>query len=276
MNPTKKIILITGASSGIGKNAALQLIKLGHIVYGAARRIDKMQDLVLAGGQAVALDITDEVAIQNVVDSILKKHGRIDVLVNNAGYGLYGSVEEISLEQARYQFDVNIFGLAAITKAVIPSMREHKFGRIINISSVGGKIYTPLGAWYHATKHALEGWSDSLRLELAPFGVAVSIIEPGGIATEFGDVLYEPMLKISGNGPYKKLALAVAKFTKENYEKKGAASPASVIGDCIVKAVSAKKSKTRYVAGMYAKPLLFIRKYFSDSMFDKILMSQIK
>lgn len=273
---TKKVILITGASSGIGKASALRLIKEGHIVYGAARRVDQMQDLVEAGGHAIAMDVTVESEIIACVQEIKSAHGTIDVLINNAGYGLYGAVEDISLADARRQFDVNIFGLARITKEVLPLMRAAKSGKIINVSSMGGKMYTPLGAWYHATKHALEGWSDCLRIELKQFNINVVIVEPGAIATEFGDVVYEPMLKNSGTGPYSDMAHKMAASTKAAYEKKGAASPSSVIADVMVKAINAKRPKTRYVAGKMAKPLMFIRKYFGDRIFDMALMSQLK
>jgi short-subunit dehydrogenase len=276
MKTKKKVIVITGASSGIGKETALTLINEGHIVYGAARRVEQMKDLTKTGGFALKLDVTDQNQVKNCVKQVMDEQGRIDVLVNNAGYGLYGAVEDLSIEDAKRQFDVNIFGLASITKEVLPHMRAQKSGKIINISSMGGKIYTPLGAWYHATKHALEGWSDCLRIELKQFGIDVVVVEPGAIATEFGDVLYEPMLKNSGSGPYKNMAEAMAKTTKESYEKKGAASPPSVIADVISKAISSGKPKTRYVAGKMAKPMMFIRKYLGDRVFDKALLSQIK
>jgi NAD(P)-dependent dehydrogenase (short-subunit alcohol dehydrogenase family) len=159
----KKVILITGASSGMGKETAIQLLKEGHIVYGAARRVEQMQDIVNDGGFAIALDVSSEQQIINGVAQIIKEQGKIDVLWNNAGYGLYGAIEDIKIEEARRQFEVNLFGLARITQEVLPYMRKAGQGLIINTSSMGGKMYTPLGAWYHATKHALEGWSDCLR-----------------------------------------------------------------------------------------------------------------
>ena len=250
----KKIVLITGASSGIGKATALQLIEEGHTVYGAARRVEKMQEFVGKGGHAIAMDVTDNESIKSGVEKVVKEQGEIDVLINNAGYAIYGAVEDTSLEDARRQFDVNLFGLAAITKEVLPIMRMQNSGRIINISSMGGKIFTPLGAWYHATKHALEGWSDCLRIETKQFGIDVVIIEPGVIATEFGDVLIDPLLSRSGEGPYSSIAQSVASATKTSYEKKNASSPPSVIANVISKAISAKKPKARYVAGKMAKP----------------------
>jgi len=271
----KKVILITGASSGMGKETALTLIKEGHVVYGVARRVEKMQDLVDGGGHALKVDVTDHDAIVQAVEQVVREQGRIDVLINNAGYAIYGAVEDTSLEDARRQFEVNLFGLAAVTKEVLPVMRKQGSGRIINITSMGGKIYTPLGAWYHATKHALEGWSDCLRLETKQFGIDVVVIEPGIIATEFGDVMYQPMLERSGEGPYSGMAQSVANATKASYEK-GGASPASLIANVISKAIRADKPKTRYAAGKFAKPMMGIRKWLGDRAFDRIVMSQVK
>ncbi len=270
-----KTILVTGASSGLGKDFALHLIKEGYIVYGGARRIEKMKDIVEAGGHSIQLDVTDPKSVTAAVSLIIKEQGRIDVLINNAGYAVYGAVETVSLEDAKQQFEVNIFGLAHITKEVLPHMRKQKSGKIINISSMGGKIYTPMGAWYHATKHALEGWSDCLRLELKAFNIDVVIIEPGGIKTEFADVLYDPMVERSKGTVYEGLANTLAKATKEMYDQ-GKVSPPSVITKLISKAIKSKKPKIRYVAGKYAKPMIFIRKWFGDRMFDKVIMSQVK
>ena len=272
----KKVILITGASSGIGKDAALRLIKEGHTVYGAARRVNKMEDIVQAGGKAIELDVTKQEQIKSAVEQIMVEQGRIDVLFNNAGYAVYGAVETVSIEDAKRQFDVNLFGLAEMTKAVLPHMRQQKSGTIINTSSMGGKIYTPFGSWYHATKHALEGWSDCLRLELKPFGIDVVVIEPGGIATEFGDVMFDPMVERSQGTPYEETVNKMAETTKDTYSKEGALSHPSVISNLVVKAINSRKPKTRYVAGKYAKPMMFIRKYFGDRIFDKVIMSQLK
>jgi short-subunit dehydrogenase len=270
-----KVILITGASSGMGKESAKQLIQQGHRVYTAARRIDNMQDLQSMGGFPIQMDVTKETDIQKVVDTIVQKEGKIDMLWNNAGYGLYGSVEEVPIEDARRQFEVNIFGLASLTQKVIPHMRKAQSGTIINTSSMGGKMYTPLGAWYHATKHALEGWSDCLRLELSPFNIHVVILEPGVIATEFGDVLTGPLTKYSGKGAYAPLVNRMINSLKRSYDKKDN-SPASVISNTISKIVASSKPKTRYAVGKYAKPMIFLRTYFGDRIFDKAVMSQVK
>lgn len=274
--PTKKVILITGASSGIGKATALQLIQEGHTVYGAARRVEKMQALVEAGGHSLSMDVTKDADMKKGIAQIIEKEGRIDTLINNAGYAIYGSVEETPIEEARRQFEVNIFGLARLTQLVLPHMRAQSSGQIINVSSMGGRIYMPLGAWYHGTKHALEGWSDCLRLEVKQFGIDVVVIRPGAIATEFGDVMLDPMLKRSGDGPYKKLTNSLAKSIKDSYEKENASSPPSVIANTISKAVNSSKPKTRYTAGKMAKPLVFVRNYLGDRFFDWAINSQFK
>jgi len=272
----KKIILVTGASSGIGKATAEQLLTEGHIVYGAARRVEKMQFLETAGGKAIAMDITDEEAVKQAVQQIIDEQGRIDVLVNNAGYAVYGPVETVDMDDARRQFEVNIFGLARITQEVLPHMRAEGAGTIINLSSMGGKIYTPYGAWYHASKHALEGWSDCLRLELKPFGIDVVIIEPGLIKTEFGNVMLQPMIDRAKGTAYEEQVLPFAKTSQEAYEKPGETSPPSRIAQEISKAIRAKTPKTRYAAGKMAKMLLRTRTFVSDRIFDRLILSQVK
>jgi NAD(P)-dependent dehydrogenase (short-subunit alcohol dehydrogenase family) len=259
----------------MGKDFALALLKKGHIVYGLARRVEKMQDILEAGGKALSMDVTDEDQIQKAVDQVVGEQGRIDVLINNAGYAVYGTVEEVPIDIARRQFEVNIFGLASLTQKVIPLMREQGSGRIINISSMGGKMYTPMGAWYHATKHALEGWSDCLRIELKAFGIDVVIVEPGGIATEFGDVFKQQLQGDVENGPYADALQKIIKSTADMNEK-GQLSPPGVITDLIDKAVHSKKPKTRYVAGAFAKPMMFMRKHFGDRFFDTMLLKQLQ
>ena len=269
-----KTVLITGASSGIGKATAKQLLTEDYTVYVAARRVEKMRDLEDLGATALPMDITREEDIRAVVDRINAEQGGIDVLINNAGFGMYGAMEDTTLDDARYQFEVNLFGLARLTQLALPHMREQGAGKIVNISSMGGKIYTPLGSWYHATKHALEGWSDCLRLELARFGIDVIVIEPGAIETEFGDVMTGPMLERSGDTAYADMAHKVAKATREMYEG-GGGSPPSVIAGVISKALKARKPRTRYAAGKYAKPMIALRKWLGDRIFDRALMSQL-
>ena len=274
--PATPVALVTGASSGMGKETAKRLLQEGLTVYVAARRLSQMDDLRALGAIPLKMDISVDADIVHAVQTIQSGHGGIDVLVNNAGFGMYGAMEDASLDDARYQFEVNLFGMARLTQLALPYMRSQGAGKIINISSMGGKIYTPLGSWYHATKHAVEGWSDCLRIELAPFGIHVVIIEPGVIATEWGGVMLEPMLERSGKGPYQAMAQAMANAMRSTYAKKGAASPPSVVADAILKAVRSGRPQTRYVMGKMAKPLMFIRKYFGDRIFDKAIMSQAK
>lgn len=268
----KKVIFITGASSGMGKDGALRLIKEGHTVYGAARRLNQMQELLKTGGHTIKLDVTNPESIKKAIEQVISEQGKIDVLWNNAGYSVAGAVEDVSYEDAKRQFEVNLFGLAEVTKMVLPHMRNQKSGTIINTSSVGGKIFSPLGAWYHASKHALEGWSDCLRLELKPFNINVVILEPGGIRTEFGDVLYQPMVKRAKGGPYEELSDLIANTYKAAYANPKGTSPASVISDVIVRIIRSKKPKTRYSAGYMSKTILFFRNILSDKMFDGLIM----
>lgn len=270
-----QVVLITGASSGMGKAFTRALLKQGAIVYSVARRVEAMHDLAELGARILKMDITNQQQVDEVIQHIEKETGGIDILINCAGFGLYGAMEDTSIEDARYQFEVNIFGLAYLTQKVIPSMRQKRSGRIINISSMGGKIYTPMGSWYHASKHALEGWSDCLRLELKPFNIDVVLIEPGAIATEFADVMVKPLIKRSGFGAYSKMANAVANATHESVQK-GNLSDVQVVVDMLMKAVQADHPKTRYVGGKYAKLMIFVRKWFGDRIFDKMVMSVVK
>ncbi|HHT0477011.1 TPA: oxidoreductase, partial [Klebsiella michiganensis] len=215
--PEKKTALVTGASSGMGKAIARRLIQDGYQVYVAARSIDKMADLAELGAQPLRMDIARDEEIVSCVNAILSQTGGVDVLINNAGFGLYGPVEEIGIDEARYQFEVNLFGAARLTQLLLPAMRARRSGHIVNISSMGGKMYSILGAWYHATKHALEGWSDCLRLEVAGFGIKVTIVEPGVIETGFGDAASESIVKRSHSGPYGQLVKMVAASIKKTY-----------------------------------------------------------
>ena len=273
---TKETVLITGASSGIGKETAKRLVADGYTVYAAARRLEKMDDLKELGCVPLKMDITKEEDITAVVNRIRDDQGGVDILINNAGFGTQGSIEETSLDDARYQFEVNLFGLARLTQLALPSMRENRFGKIVNISSIGGKIYVPLGGWYHATKHALEGWSDCLRTEVQQFGIDVVIVEPGAIGTEFNDVFVGPMLKRSGDGPYRDLAHGIANYAREMEERPNGSSPPSVIADTIVKALKARRPRTRYAAGKMAKPILFARRWASDRVFDRLVGSMVR
>ena len=269
----KKVVLITGASSGIGKQTAMLLVQQGFIVYGAARRLEKMQDLEEAGVSLLQMDVTDDESMIKGVKKILDTEKRIDVLLNNAGYGSFGALEDVPISEAKYQFDVNVFGLARLTQLVLPQMREQKSGKIINVASIAGKISEPHGSWYHASKFAVEGLSDCLRMELKQFGIDVIVIEPGAIKTEWNMIAEENLAKVSGNTVYRDSANKHIKMF-ENMYKNG--SEPIVIASVISKAINSKRPRTRYAAGAGAKLILFARKMVSDKIFDKMVLSQMK
>lgn len=265
-----KTALITGASSGIGSAAALRLLSLGFTVYGAARRQDRLEDLATRGVRPLAMDVTDDASMEAGLQVILSETGRVDVLVNNAGYGSYGAIEDASQEEARRQFDVNVFGAMRLTQLVLPYMRHQGSGRIVNISSVGGRAYGPFGGWYHGTKFALEALSDCLRLELRPFGINVVIVEPGAIETEFLDIAVEGLRSTSGDGPYAdQVNRMIGSFTDPRMMKR--MSSPNVIANVIAKAATAKRPKTRYVAGYGARPLVTLRRWLPDRAFDALI-----
>lgn len=259
----------------MGKAAARQLILEGHTVYTVARRIDEMEDLKEMGGYPMKMDVTIEADIDHVVRTIIAAEGRIDVLWNNAGYGLYGAVEDVPLADARHQFEVNVFGMAAMTQKVVPFMRQAQTGTIINTSSMGGKMYFPMGAWYHASKHAVEGLSDCLRLELKQFHINVVVLEPGFIATEFGAVLLNQFEKLPQDSAYRELMDKITAGTKES-EQPGGNSDPTVIAKAISNIISSRKPKTRYKVGKFSKIMPWMRIYLGDKVFDSIVMSQMK
>src|SRR6478672_4511485 len=264
------VALVTGASSGIGEATARRLHGMGYTVYAAARRVDRMTDLADAGIRTVRADLTIDADMVALIDRIIADTGRIDVLVNNAGYGSYGALEDVPMSEARYQFEVNVFGPAHLTQLVLPHMREQRSGTIVNITSMGGKIYTPLGAWYHGTKFALEAISDCLRMEVKPFGIDVVVIEPGGIKTEWGGIAAEKVREVSGRGPYADQAEAMAD-TLGSEAGRGRQSPPSVIADTIAKAVTARRPRTRYAVGFAAKPLILLHGILPDRAFDYLI-----
>jgi NAD(P)-dependent dehydrogenase (short-subunit alcohol dehydrogenase family) len=224
--------------------------------------------------RTLALDLTEPAQIDAVAGCIEAELGAVELLVNNAGYGCYGAMEEIPIAEARRQFEVNLFGLAQLTQRLLPAMRAAGRGRIINVSSMGGRIYLGMGSWYHASKHALEGWSDCLRLELAPFGIAVVVIRPGLIGTEFASVAFEPMLHRSGNGPYGALARSVARALEHAYADHRCSSP-ELVADTILQACRARCPRTRYAPGRLARPLLLARWLLSDRAFDRLISLQL-
>jgi NAD(P)-dependent dehydrogenase (short-subunit alcohol dehydrogenase family) len=267
---TSKTAHVTGASSGIGAATARKLRALGYTVYGAARRTERLQELAADGIRPLAMDVTDDASMSAGMEQIIADTGRIDVLVNNAGYGSYGALEDVPIEEGRRQFEVNVIGAIRLAQLVLPHMRGQRSGTIVNVTSMGGKIYTPLGGWYHGTKFALEALSDCLRLEVKPLGIDVVVIEPGSIATEWGDIAADNLEATSGHGPYAAQAKAVAKTLRAESGRSWTSSP-SVVADAIGKAVTAETPKTRYAMGIGAKPLITARALLGDRQFDAVI-----
>lgn len=267
---TGRVALVTGASSGIGRATAFRLRRAGFTVYAVARRADRMTGLEKDGIHTFRMDVTDEASMTAGIERIVAEAGRIDVLVNNAGYGSYGAVEDVSIDEARRQFEVNLFGLARLTQLVTPVMRERHSGRIINISSIGAVIYEPFGAWYHATKFAVEGFSDSLRVELRPFGIDVVIVRPAGIVTEWNKISREALTETSRGGLYEDRAASAAK-TLRRVDNRLLSSGPRVVAKKIVKASTASHPRTRYPAGRGARIIPLARQVLPDRVFDFVL-----
>ncbi len=263
------VALVTGASSGIGAATARRLHALGYRVYAAARRLDRMAELANLGVTTVSTDLTDDADVVALVDRVVTDAGRIDVLVNNAGYGSYGSLEEVPPAEARRQVEVNLFALARLTQLVVPHMRGRRSGTVVNISSMGGRFGEPLGSWYHATKFAVEGLSDSLRMELAPFGIRVVVVEPGAIATEWGGIAAAGLLKRSGDGPYAAQARLSAKVLAAG-DRQG--SSPDVVANAVAKAVTARRPRTRYAVGSGAKPMVLAARLLPDRLRDRLVI----
>lgn len=275
---SKKIVLITGASSGIGMDTALRLLKKGYTVYGAARRTNLLSQLEQHGGHSIYLDLYDEQSMQDCVQTILQKEGRIDILINNAGFGLGGALETIPIETAKKQLDVNVFGLIRMTQLVLPSMRNNHSGKIINISSIAGKFSSPFMGWYHASKYCVEALSDALRLEAACFGIKVIIIEPGLIKTDWGIIAADYIEQNTKNTAYEYNGKNTADFYNHRYRKSRGASKICVISKAIEKAVQSKHPKLRYRAGKNAMAYIIAGTFLPGAILDlfKKMLFKIK
>jgi len=227
-----------------------------------------MAEIEAAGGFALQMDVTNDAEMITAIDRIVRDQGRIDVLVNNAGYGQMGALEDVPMDVARRQLEVNLIGVARLTQLVLPHMRTQKSGRIVNISTIGGKFAGPLGGWYYASKHALEGYSDSLRLEVRQFGIDVVVIEPGGIETEWGPIAFGSAEEYSAQGAYGPLV----KVMMNSPMLKRKLPPPSVITDLLLKALKSKKPRARYHGGFMAGPILFLKWLLPDRMMDQLIM----
>ncbi len=269
----KKVVLISGSSSGIGKSCIHAFLKKGYIVYASSRTLHATFEQS-TNLHRIQLDVTDATSIKTCVQTILKEQGRIDILVNNAGYGYFGAIEDVSMIEAKKQMEVNVFGLVALTKEVLPYMRQQKNGKIINVSSMGGRVSTPFGGWYHSTKYAVEGLSNCLRLEVQPFGIHVVLIEPGAIKTNWGNIASQHLIDSSQTSDYKKQSLQAAKQMRKMYSKNITAP--EVIAKCIVKASECKHPKPRYLLGYNAKAAVYFHKIFGDRVYDFMIKQVYK
>jgi NAD(P)-dependent dehydrogenase (short-subunit alcohol dehydrogenase family) len=267
---SNRTALVTGASSGIGEQTALALREAGFTVFAVARRVERMQALADQGITVFGMDVTDDGSMVTGVSRVLDEAGRVDVLVNNAGYGSYGALEDVPIEEARRQFEVNVFGLARLIQLVLPHLRAQGSGRIINVSSIGGKFYEPLGSWYHATKFAVEGLSDSLRIEVEPFGIDVVLIEPGPILTEWNEISRESLTQTSAGGAYEAMAARV-RGVLERADAPPMASSPTLVARKIVKAATVSSPKARYPVGRGAGTIVRTRKVLPDAAMDLVV-----
>lgn len=287
MGDVSKAVLITGCSSGIGQATARRLAASGWTVYATARRLESIADLEAAGCRTLALDVTDEDSMLAAVRTVEETHGAVGVLINNAGYSQSGAIETVPLEAARKQFETNVFGLARLTQLVLPKMRDQRWGKIVNLGSMGGKLVFPGGGWYHATKHALEAVSDALRFEVRGFGIDVILLEPGLITTEFGNAAVASMSEVDGSSadgaaatagtdPYAKFNATVGAATAGAYD-----GPLRLLGagpervaKVIEKSITKRRAPTRVTITPSAKLSIPSRRLMPDRMWDAMMRAQ--
>lgn len=267
---SNKVILLTGASSGIGYDTAVALAQQGHRVYAAARRVERMEPLRQYGIVPLKMDVTDEASMKEGVKTLLDDEGRIDVLINNAGYGYFGAVENVPMDDARNQLEVNVFGLARLCQLVLPTMRAQHSGRIINTASVAGRAVFYYGGWYHVSKYAVESLSDAMRMELKPFGIDVVIIEPGAIKTNWGIIAADHLIESSKGTAYEQTGMMMANNLRNMYLSNTISDPA-VVRKAIVRAVNARRPCTRYRIGRMANAIVFFHWLLPTRWWDAFL-----
>ncbi len=274
--PSLEPILITGCSSGIGHATAELLVRAGHTTYATARRVETLADLERAGAHTLSLDVTSEESMQAAVSQIEAEHGFVGTLINNAGYGEYGTIEETDLDKVREMFETNVFGLARLIQLVLPAMRARRSGRIVNISSMGGRFTWPVGGYYHATKYAVEALSDALRNEVRQFGIDVVVIEPGAIRSNFEDTINATMADSLGtnqDSPYADLVSRVQAANAKGYAGPAAADP-SVVARRILRVVESESPRRRYIVTPAAKALVAAKRFGGDRVWDRVVRTQ--
>lgn len=270
----KLVILITGASSGIGYEAAQMLAEQGHKVYGAARRVERMEQLRQYGVTPITLDVTSDVSAKEAVDFILQREGKIDVLVNNAGYGELGPIETTSLDDAQHQLDVNVVGLARMTQLVLPHMRNQHKGRIVNIASIAGRITFCFAGWYNASKYAVEALSDATRMEMRRYGIDVVIVEPGGVYSNWGRIAAQQLRQASSETVYEENAGRMANVFEMMYGRNpyNLMTSAKVAAMHVCKAATSRHPKTRYAFGIGNASMRWLHTLLPDRWFDAIIL----
>jgi short-subunit dehydrogenase len=273
---TSKAVLITGCSSGIGHATAARLAEHGWNVYATARRPEKLAELEQKGCKTLALDVDDEQSMRDAVDAITAAEGAVGVLINNAGYSQSGAVESVPIEQVRKQFETNVFGLLRLTQLVLPGMRSQGWGKVVNISSMGGRLTFPGGGLYHATKYSVEALSDALRFEVRGFGIDVIVIEPGLIITNFGEVASASVTDTGDGGPYGDFNHKVAEITEGAYKgpmaRLGAGPDA--VAKTIERAIGARHPRPRYRVTASAKLMIGQRRLMPDRIWDRVMRTQ--
>jgi short-subunit dehydrogenase len=278
MAERSKTVLITGCSSGIGRASALELARSGWTVYATARRPESIADLGDAGCRTLTLDVTDEDSMRAAVDAVEQAQGAVGVLINNAGYSQSGAIETVPIEAMRRQFETNVFGLVRLTQLVLPKMRDQRWGKIVNVGSMGGRLSFPGAGSYHATKYALEAISDAMRFELRGFGIDVILLEPGLITTEFGDAASASMadVDVTQDDPYAQFNAAVGAVTKGAYEGGMArlgAGPERV-AKVIQRAITRRRPPTRITITPSAKLSIATRRLLTDRAWDAAMRAQ--
>jgi NADP-dependent 3-hydroxy acid dehydrogenase YdfG len=275
-----KAVLITGCSSGIGAAAAQRLARRGFTVYASARRLEAIEPLQAFGCKLLALDVTDEASMRTAVDAIVGEHGAVGTLVNNAGYSQGGPIEQVSMESVRRQFETNVFGSIYLTQLVLPGMRAQRWGRIVNIGSMGGRLTFPGGGLYHATKHSLEAISDALRFEVAGFGIGVTLIEPGLITSDFAKTAVATVAEAQsedGEDPYGEFNRKLSAMTIGVYESpvRHLGGSPEVVAKAIEKAITRRKAPTRMLLTPSGHLTVLQRKLLPDRLWDAAMRSQL-
>jgi NAD(P)-dependent dehydrogenase (short-subunit alcohol dehydrogenase family) len=273
-----KAVLVTGCSSGIGRASALRLARAGWTVYASARRPESIADLNDAGCHTLALDVTNEDSMRAAVDAVEQAEGAVGVLINNAGYSQSGAIETVPMDAVRRQFETNVFGLVRLTQLVLPKMRAQRWGKIVNVGSMGGRLTFPGGGHYHATKHALEAISDALRFELRGFGIDVILLEPGLITTDFGEAATASMADVGGSedDPYTHFNATVGAVTAGAYDgpmRRLGAGPERV-AKVIERALTRRHPPARITITASAKLSIATRRLLSDRAWDTAMRAQ--